>query len=365
MNWKIPFLDLRVEGEEKKYLLDAITAVMDHGQFILGPEVSEFENKIADYCKRRYAVGVNSGTDALYLGLKSLDMGVGDEVIVPALSWIATANAITMTGATPVFVDIGNDLNIDIASIKDHIGPRTRAILCVHYAGRMCDVLAIRAIAEENKILFLEDASQAFGAQRDGYVSGEASDVGMFSLNPMKVFNACGEAGVLVTNDEAVYQRVMSLRYNGMIDKVHCLEPGLNARIDTIQAAILLARFKHLEAKIQHRQSIAQQYSEGLLGLVSVPFADNEERHIYYNYIIKTPMRDALFDHLRRSGIEAKLRDPVLMPDQPCYSSLSDKVNYPNAKKLVNQLLSLPIHEKMQADDVSYVIQSIKEFINK
>lgn len=364
MKWRIPFLDLRVSGREKQELLDAVSTLMDHGQFILGPEVTELETRVASFCHREFAVGVNSGTDALYLGLRSLDIGAGDEVIVPALSWIATANAVSMSGATPVFADIGDDLNIDPTAISSLIGDRTKAILCVHYGGRMCDVSAIRALAEEHKLYFLEDASQAFAAQRNGYLAGETSHVAMFSLNPMKVFNACGEAGILLTDDEDVFRRALQLRYNGMADKVHCVEPGLNARIDTLQAAILLQRLERLEEKLEKRAVLARHYRQGLGDLVQVPVSEPNERHVYYTFTILAEDRDQLLEYLHKKGIEAKLRDPVLMPEQPYYRGTAGG-SFPIAKKLSAQALSLPMHEKLSLDDVLFVIDATRKFFQQ
>ncbi len=363
MTWRIPFIDLRPTEVEKKQLTYVISKVMDHGQFILGPEVELLEKNVSSFCGRHYAVGVSSGTDALYLGLRSLDIGPNDEVIVPALSWIATANAVTMTGAIPVFCDIGNDLNMDKNAAAKLIGPRTRAILCVHYGGRLCDIVALKMLAVQYKLHFLEDASQAFGAERNGHISGGVGDISMFSLNPMKVFGACGEAGILLTDNEDVYQRVLRLRNNGIVNKLHCVEASLNSRIDTIQAAILLMRLGSLKERLKYREVLALRYSKQLHDLVRVPEVLIGERHVYYSYIIRTKCRNDLLNYLCSRGVEAKIRDSVLMPEQPYYRSTMVG-SYPTAQGLVHELLYLPMHDRLCIEDIDLVANMIKQYFH-
>ncbi len=358
----VPFLDLRItDGAVRSELLEAIEAVFRHGRFILGPEVEALEQKVAAYCGRRVAVGVGSGTDALLLALKGLGIGPGDEVITTALSWIATANAIAVAGATPVFADIGDDLNIDPSRAADLITPRTKAIVPVHYTGKVCDMAQLMRLADEHGLDVIEDAAQAFGAMRDGRRAGSFGRAACFSMNPMKVFGACGEAGIVVTDDEALHRRLLALRYNGMVDKDECGEPGLNGRIDTLQAAILLRRLPDAERIIERRRYLAERYSDRLAGVVETPRQAAEEYDVFYTYTIRTERRDELSAFLESKGIEAKVRDRYLMPEQPAYRDTA-RGSYPNARRLVGRLLSLPLHEKMTEADVDYVAESVQTF---
>ncbi len=217
---RVAFLDLRVlDDDERAELMAAVETVFRHGRMLLGPEVQELEQRVAQRCGREYGIGVSSGTDALYLALRSLDIGPGAEVITTSLSWIATTNAIALTGATPVFADIRSDLNIDPASVQRLVTERTRAILPVHYTGKVCDMAALQQIADTHGLFIVEDASQAFDATWHGRRAGGFGVLGCISMNPMKVLAACGEAGMIVTDRADLRDRLESLRYNGTINK--------------------------------------------------------------------------------------------------------------------------------------------------
>jgi dTDP-4-amino-4,6-dideoxygalactose transaminase len=362
MDQKVPFLDLRIiDDKVREDLLAAIDTIFQHGRLIMGPEVEELESRVATLCNRKYAVGMNSGTDALFLGLKSLGIGYGDEVITTSLSWIATANAIALTGATPVFADVRDDLNIDPASIKKLITSRTKAIVPVHYTGKVCQMPAILQLAEEYGLLVIEDAAQAFSARHHGRVAGSFGVMGVFSMNSMKVFAACGEAGMIVTDREDLYQKLVALRYNGTVNREECIEPSLNGRIDTIQAAILLRRLPDLEGVIEKRREIASWYDQQLAGLVETPKQAEGEWDVFYTYTIRANRRDELKEFLYQKRIETKIQHPYLMPQQPAYR---DKVKeeFPNAERLVKQVLCIPNNEKITRYDVDYVVSSIQEF---
>ena len=249
---------MRKNQDIKKQLLQAVDNILTHGRIILGPEVGEFENKVANFCQSKFAVGMGSGTDALYLALRSLDVGHGDEVITTPLSWIATANAIVLCGATPVFVDIGEDMNINADLIETAITEKTKVILPVHFTGRLCNMEKITQIATSRDIYIVEDAAQAFGASIHGAMAGSFGDVSAFSMNAMKVFNAYGEAGAAVTNNIALADKLRSLSYGGTINKEDCYYPSLNGRLDTIQAAMLSVSMMSLQAKIARRREIAK-----------------------------------------------------------------------------------------------------------
>ena len=359
---KVRFLDLSVRDDASRQdLLRAIETVLCHGRLVLGPEVDEFEEAMARRCRRRYAVGVGSGSEALYLGMRALGIGPGDEVITPALSWIATANAIRLNGAEPVFADIGDDLNINPDSVRRLITSKTRAILPVHYNGRICHMSALREIAEEAGLLLIEDAAQAFGATLDLEPAGSFGDIACFSMNPMKILAACGEAGAVLTDREDLFERLKSLRYAGTVDRETCIVPSLNGRLDTLQAAVLLQRLKSVDREIAARRTSAVQYHVQLRDIVHTPTEAGGEYNVYYTYTILAPRRDELQLFLEAKGIESRVRHRILMPEQPTYR---DRVRgqYPNAKRLVEMILSLPMHHKMTENQADYVAESIRAF---
>lgn len=364
-NPKVRFRDLSVSDPAlRARLLAVVDELLRDGRLLMGPSVERWEQIVANYCGARYCVGVCSGTNALYLALRAFDIGPGDEVIVPALSWVATANAVALTGATPVFVDIGDDLNIDVSDAKAAITPKTRAILPVHYTGRLCDMRTIAALAQQHGLLVIEDASQAFGAADETGRAGSFGDAAAFSLNPMKLFPGFGEVGAVLVNDVAICERLRALRYVGTVNKEICVEPSLNHKIDTIQAAMMLVSFETVEPAIARRLEIARRYHERLKGLVGCPpppRTSTDRRAVFFDFTIATPRRSGLRRFLEEKGIEVKVRHPLLMSQQPAYRHL-DQRPLPNAKRLVKQILSLPIHEKLTDNQIDYVAEQLSDF---
>ena len=361
---KIPFLDLSIKDQKvKTELLSSVESVLDHGRIILGPEVEQFESEIAAYCYKQFAVGMNSGTDALYLTLRAYEIGPGDEVITTPLSWIATTNAIALTGATPVFVDIGNTLNIDASLIESSITERTRAILPVHFTGLMCDMVKINKIADKHNLLVIEDAAQAFGSKLNGKPSGSFGDAACFSMNPMKVLNAYGEAGAVVTDNETISEKLKSLRYGGTINKENCHYPSLNGRIDTLQCAMLLVVLMHVEKKIIKRREIAEYYTQELNNTVQCPLPEDNSFHSYYSYTIRTDRRNELKEYLLSSGIETKIQHPILMPYHKAYRG-KFKSEIPIADSIVERILCLPNHEELVKNHLDYIIDKVKNFFH-
>lgn len=358
---KVPFLDLRVTDDaERQELLDAVDTVLRHGRIVLGPEVEQFEQRVASLCGRKYSVGINSGTDAIYLGLRSLGIGPGDEVITTALSWVATANAIALTGATPVFADILDDLTIDPASVARLVSSGTKAILPVHYTGKICRTEELLAITDQYAIPLIEDAAQAFGATRFGKPAGSFGTIACFSMNPMKVLAACGEAGAIVTDSADTVERLHALRYNGTVNREICLEPSLNGRLDTIQAAILLKRLDHITRVIGRRREIAAYYHKSLQGVVKCPHEESGCLDSWYTYTIQVEGRDELKAFLAERGIETKIQHPILMPHQSAYKRC--RAETANAERLLTRILCIPCHEKLSDDDASCVTSSIRNF---
>ena len=362
-NFKVPFMDLRItDSIEREALINSFGRLMDHGQYIMGKEVDDFEKNIAKYCNRKYCIGVSSGTDAIYIALKCLGIGPGDEVVTTSLSWIATANAISMTGAKPVFCDIGNDLNISVKSIECMISNKTKAILPVHYTGRACNVNSIDKISKRHGIPVIYDAAQAFGSTYNSDPIGKFGDATCFSMNPMKTLAGLGEAGCVVTDDRSLYESIKILRYNGTINKEICVVPGLNGRIDSLQAAILLDRMKNLSGKIKKIKSICSHYDKALKDVVKIPKFDTKHNiSCYYSYTIQAESREDLSSYLFDKGIETKVQHPILMPDQDPYI-YNKKDNLVNANRIVNSILCLPANEKVHHDVVEYISTVIHEF---
>lgn len=352
------------DGAFRSRLLQVFERVLTHGQLIMGPEVDKFERTVADYCGTEHCVGVASGTSAIYLAIKALGIGPGDEVVTTPMSWVATLNAIHATGAKPVFADVRADLNIDPAAVAAAITPRTRAIVPVHYTGRICDIDKITADAAKHDIVVVEDAAQAMGAGLpDGRRAGSFGHAGAFSLNPMKVLYGFGEAGAVVTDDAAAVERMQALRYLGTENKEICVEPELNHKIDALQAALLCESYSELPAVLLARKRIARMYSESLCDLVSCPEVPPEGDYsaIFFDYTIAADNRDSLQRHLADCGIETKVRHPILMPDQPAYAHL-ERPHIPEARRLVERIISLPCHDKMTDDEVQSVISSVRAF---
>lgn len=358
---KVRFLDLTVEEDERNKFVEEFIRVMEDGQIVLGPAVTKFEENISRACSRKFATGVGSGSDAVYIALSSLNLNKGAEIITTSLSWIATANAISLSGATPVFADIGDDLNISPESVQKLITPKTKAILSVDYTGRLADVKSLIDICSSNNLHLVEDGSQAFGAKRDGYTCGGYGIVSAISHNPMKVLSALGEAGSVLTDDPEIKDRLDSLRYNGTINKEYLVKPSINGRIDTVQAAILNIRLSTFQTLLKKRTSNAEIYNKLLdKRYVQLPKLNNNETHVYYTYTILAEKRDQLFSYLQEKNIECKIQHPILMPEQaPFKDCISDTTN---ALKLKEKLISLPIHEKLTSNEIEKVCGAINQF---
>lgn len=359
---KIPYRDLSVKDSKlRSELLDSVEKVLIHGRFILGPEHQQFETEIARYCSRKYCIGVGSGTDALYLALRALNIKQGDEVITSPLSWIATVNAIVLCGATPVFADISLDLNINPELLESVITPNTKVILPVHFTGQMCHMQRIMEIAKKHDLIVVEDGAQAFGATQDGVVCGSFGKMSCFSMNPMKVYNGFGEAGAVLTDDADLRDKLISLRYNGTIDKQNCHYPSLNGRLDTFQAAMLMVNLGNLEEKIERRRAITAMYNKHLERVVQCPIEHFGNQHIYYTYTVLVDRRDELMKHLAAKGIETQIQHPIPMPHHTAYKGRF-KADIPLCEAVVNRILCLPNQEDLTLEEIEYVCQHINDF---
>ncbi len=364
---QVPFVDL---GAQRDAIIEevhtAIAGVVERCDFILGESVALFEQEFAAFCGVSHAVGVDSGTTALEIALRAYDIGVGDEVIVPANTFIATALAVSYTGATPVLVDHDPlSYNIDVSLIEAAITPRTRAIMPVHLYGQPADMDAIVAMARQHNLVVIEDAAQAHGALYKGQRVGSLGDAAAFSFYPAKNLGAYGDGGMVVTNDNQVAQRLRLLRNLGQAQKnVHSLK-GHNHRLDTMQAAILRVKLKYLDGWNTARREHAQHYATLLADSgVIVPQEMEYARSVWHLYVIRTDDRAGLQAYLGERGIATGLHYPTPIHLQPAYADLGyAKGRFPVAEAYGDAILSLPMYAELPPDAVAYVANHIRAFV--
>ena len=348
--------------EETADVQAAIARVLASGWFILGPEVAHFESEFAAASGAAHAVGVGNGTDAIALILRALDIGPGDEVITTPLSAAYSSLAILMVGARPVFADIDPvRLTIDPRAVEAAITARTRAILPVHLYGQPADMNALTALAARHALPVVEDCAQAHLATAGGRPVGTIGVAGAFSFYPTKNLGALGDGGAVVTNGAALADRVRRLRNGGQTRRYHHDEPGINSRLDEIQAAILRVRLSHLGEWTARRRALAGHYRQGLAGApISVP-PEQDPGHVYHLFVTRSPRRDALQQHLLARGIETLVHYPVAIPDQPAFRAQSP-TTCPVATAVCREVVSLPMHPALTAGDVADVCAAVSDF---
>jgi len=363
----IPFVGLKQQHKKiKQEILDAVGKIIDDSYYILGEDVKEFENNFSNYCGVKYTVGVNSGTDALFLAMKSLGISKGDEVITVPNSFLATASSIVATNATPVFVDVRQDMNMNPDLIKGAITNKTKAIIPVHLTGRSADMKPILEIAESHDLYVIEDAAQAVGAEYHGQKVGSFGHVNCFSMHPLKLLNACGDGGAITTNNEEIYNKIIQLRNIGLKNRDESDLWGYNSRLDTIQAAILNIKMKYLDEWIGKRRNNAKYYNEKLKDYVRVPSEKPYEKCVYQTYTIQAKKRDNLKEYLASEGIDTKIHYPIPIHMQKAAKKLGYKNgSMPMTEKLANSILALPSHQDLPKDNRVYVVEKIKEFYEK
>jgi dTDP-4-amino-4,6-dideoxygalactose transaminase len=363
---KVPFLDLTRQHAPLRSEIDAaIAEVIDTGAFAGGPFVAEFEKDFAPYCGCKHAMGVGSGTDALWLALLAAGVGPGDEVITVPNTFMATAEAITYCGATPVFVDVDQrTYTMDPAGLKEAITPHTRAVIPVHLFGQPADMDPILEIARAHDLIVIEDAAQAHGSEYKGRRVGSLGDAGCFSFYPGKNLGAFGEAGAVVTDNEELQEKIRILRDHGQIQKYHHTMVGWNARMDGIQAAVLRVKLRHLEQGNELRRSHAAAYNralQGIEGLVT-PHEASHARHVYHIYAIRLPERDEVMKRLAEMGIACGIHYPVPVHLQKAYQSLGYGAGaFPNAELTAGQFISLPMFPGLTPAQVKTVAESVKD----
>jgi dTDP-4-amino-4,6-dideoxygalactose transaminase len=361
----IALVDLKAQYHSMKDEIDAaVLSTLESGHFILGPAVSRFEESIAAYLGVKHAIGLASGTDALVLALRALNIGAGDEVIMPAYTFFATAGTVMSVGAKPVFVDVDpQSYEIDVTGIKAAITSKTKAIIPVHLYGHPAEMEPILAIAREFNLKVIEDNAQAFGAEYEGKKTGSLGDIGCLSFFPTKNLGAFGDAGGVVTNDDALAERMRMLRTHGWKKKYYSEEVGYNSRLDAMQAAILQAKLPHLDFWNEKRREISQRYSSQLASTVSVPVERPWGKHVYHLYILRTTRRDELQAFLKGKGIASEVYYP-LPPhlSVPCRNFGYKEGDFPQAELAARETLALPLYPELTLAQQDEVIAAVKEF---
>ena len=359
------FIDLKTQYQLLKGEIDAgIQRVLDHGQYILGPEVDELEERLADYVGAKYCISVANGTDALQIAQMVLNIGPGDEVITPGFTYIATAETVALLGAKPVYVDIDpRTYNIDPALIEAAITPKTKAIIPVSLYGQCADFDAINAIASKHGIPVIEDAAQSFGATYKGKKSCNLSTLACASFFPSKPLGCYGDGGAIFTNDSELAKGVRQIARHGQERRYHHVRVGVNSRLDTIQAAILLPKLASLEDEITKRQKVAKRYEELLLntGISSTPFVCPENRSAWAQYTIQIDRRDAVQEQLRADGIPTAVHYPIPLNLQPAVSDFNAKL--PAGDQLAKHVMSLPMGPYTLEEDQVKVANALSRIL--
>lgn len=364
---KIPFLNFEpMHGPIKNEMINAFLSVYDNNWFILGKHLQDFENEYAIFNNVKYSVGISNGLDALYLCLKSLGIGIGDEVIMPSNTFIATVLAVSYTGATPVFVEPDSKTYlIDPNLIPEAITPRTKVIMPVHLYGQSCDMIKIMAIALQYGLKVIEDNAQAHGATFNGELTGSFGHINGTSFYPGKNLGALGDAGAVTTNDETLARKVQMLRNYGSREKYLHEEIGHNMRLDELQAAFLSVKLKYLNELTKQRCEIASWYDETLKNIegIILPYTHQNASHVYHLYVVRSNRRDELKKYLEENGIGTLIHYPIPPHLQNAYKNLGyRKGDFPIAEDLAQTSLSLPIWPGMQFQDVLKISTLISEF---
>lgn len=356
----IPMVDLKIQYESLREEIEAgIRGVLETTQFILGPAGRQLEEQIATYCGVRHAIGVSSGTDALHLALRAAGIGPGDEVITSPFTFIATAEAISYVGATPVFVDIdAQTFNIDVALIEAAITERTKAVLPVHLFGQPADLQPMLDLCRRHGLQLIEDCAQSFGATYNGRMTGALGQAGCFSFFPSKNLGCYGDGGMIITDDEDLAAEVRVLRNHGSRERYHHSIIGYNSRLDELQAVILLAKFKRIDSYNRQRRENAHRYTENLRGsVITPPVEDGKGVHVYHQYTILSERRDALHQALTAAGIASAVYYPIPLHQQEVYGNLHEQVAFPITEHTSRQVLSLPMYPELTHEQIDRVCE--------
>lgn len=368
---QIPPLDLTRQYEQIRTAVEtSVLEILQSGRYIGGAAVMEFEQQFADYIGTTHCIGCNSGTDALYLALRALEIGPGDEVITTPFTFFATAEVITRVGATPAFVDIDESFNLDLEQIEAAITPKTRAIMPVHLFGQPVDMTRLMAIAEAHDLAVIEDCAQATGAEWAERKVGSIGQIGCFSFFPTKNLGACGDGGAVTTNDSAIAARMRMLKEHGMTDRYHHEAIGLNSRLDALQAAILTIKLRHLDAWNQGRDRVAARYQQLLRALpdIVLPQAPTGGKSAWNQYTLRLQergtenLRDRVRQYLQELGISSMVYYPIPLHLQTVYQQGSDRVGqFPFAERAAREVLSLPMFPELSLEEQQRIAVGLKD----
>lgn len=362
----IPFVDLKVQYRSIKTEIDAaIENILDHTAFVGGPIVKSFEENFARYMSTDHCIGCANGTDAIEIALEALDLPAGGEVIVPAMSWISTAEAVTTAGLKPVFADVlPGKFTIDPEDVERKITDRTSAIIPVHFYGRPAEMDAIMRIAERHNLLVMEDAAQAHGATFKGKPVGSFGEIASYSFYPGKNLGAYGDAGGITTNHAELAQTCRVIANHGQVEKHHHLREGRNSRLDTLQAAILDVKLKHLDEWTEKRIARATYYNNKLGDLpISIPVLEDDVRHVFHVYVIQVEDRDAVKQKLAEKGVNTQIHYPRSLPELPPYQKQFNPDDFPVARDLGAKGLSLPLFAEITKEQQDHVVASLREVL--
>ena len=366
----VPFLDIKAQNAQiADRSVDAIQEIISHSQFALGPSVESFENAFAAFCDAKHCVGLNNGTTALHLALLANDIGPGDEVITTPHSWISTSWAISYVGATPVYVDIDPyTYNIDLEHVASRITDRTKAILPVHLYGNPVDMFALSEIARKHNLVLIEDAAQAHGARRGGQSVGSLGDCSCFSFYPGKNLGAFGEGGAVTTNSAECADRIRRLRDHAQDGRHNHIEIGFNARMESIQAAVLDIKLAHLPQWNRQRSEHAQFYLSELEGLdgLKLPVVAEDASHAWHLFVVLVENRDAFRESLAKRGVATGVHYPTPIPYQPAYAHLNHKPgDFPVAEDVMSHCVSLPMYPDLTKRQREHVVESIRAVLSE
>lgn len=360
------FIDLKKQyALYKKEIDQGIHAVLDSGQYILGPQIVELEKVLADYVGVKHCLTMSSGTDTLQIALMALGVGRGDEVITVPFTWISTAEVIGLVGATPVFVDIEPETyNIDIEQMEAAITPKTKAIMPVSLFGQMPNYSKINAIAKKYGLPVIEDGAQSFGATQNGKRSCGVTTIGSTSFFPAKPLGCYGDGGAVFTNDDLLEDKMAAIRVHGGRKRHHHPYLGMNGRFDTIQAAVILAKFPYFESEVKRRAQIGARYTEELRDYCETPVIQKGNTHIYAQYTIRVPCRERVQQQLADQGIPTAIYYPKCLHEQPVFSDLGyGKGSFPVAEKASQEVLSLPMHPWLTEEEQEKVVYAVKKIL--
>ena len=358
------FIDLKKQYQRYQAEIDArIRKVLDHGNFIMGPEISELEKALADFVCVPHAISCASGTDSLEIALRALGIGPEDEVITVPFTWISSAESIALVGAKPVFVDIDPlDYNLDVGKLANAITPRTKAIMPVSLFGQLPDMEGINQLASKSKIPVLEDAAQSFGATRHGKKSCAVSLIGSTSFFPAKPLGCYGDGGALFTSDGGLAEKMRAIRTHGGIQRHHHPHLGMNGRLDTLQAAILLPKLAHFPWEVEARGRVGARYSELLKNVCDTPRIRPGNTHVYAQYTIRVPQRDQVAEKLKAKGIPTAVYYPKCLHEQPVFSGLGYRWgDFPESEKASREVLSLPMHPFLTEKEQDFIVECLKD----